>query len=157
VGLALKSSSLLHLEVSRARVSQYGLKTGAGAAWLVHVASSWKLHQIEAEDVQVDKMGCVRLCYPYFVILIILGPRDILVGQLLPREERGPLILWLGTRETSSHFRLLICAPGFVHYHKGFLVRVLSPTVFDFGSCCEPADGSMVGRLLFLCSWISFP
>jgi hypothetical protein len=40
VGHASRSSGLLCLEVSRARVSQSSLKIGVGAAWMVYVASS---------------------------------------------------------------------------------------------------------------------
>jgi hypothetical protein len=35
-----RSSGLLHLEASRARVFQCDLKTGGGAAWMMYVASS---------------------------------------------------------------------------------------------------------------------
>jgi hypothetical protein len=37
---ASKSSGLFRLKVSRVMVSQSGLKTGGGAVWMVHVASS---------------------------------------------------------------------------------------------------------------------
>jgi hypothetical protein len=40
VGHMLRSSGLLRLEVSQARVSQSSLKTGSGAVQMVHVASS---------------------------------------------------------------------------------------------------------------------
>jgi hypothetical protein len=67
------------MEVSLARVSQSSLKTGGGAARMVHVASSWRSHGDHVEDGQVDAMGCVRPYYPCFTIFFILGPRDILV------------------------------------------------------------------------------
>jgi hypothetical protein len=41
VGHALRSSGLLHLKAIWARISQSGLKTDGGMAWMVHVASSW--------------------------------------------------------------------------------------------------------------------
>jgi hypothetical protein len=44
VGHALRSSRLLCMEASRARVSQSSLKTGEGVTQMVHVASSWRLH-----------------------------------------------------------------------------------------------------------------
>jgi hypothetical protein len=44
VGHALRSSSLLCIEASRARVSQSSLKTGEGVTQMMHVASSWRLH-----------------------------------------------------------------------------------------------------------------
>jgi hypothetical protein len=36
------SSGLLRLEASRTKVSQSSLKTGGGAAWMMHAASSWR-------------------------------------------------------------------------------------------------------------------
>jgi hypothetical protein len=44
VGHTSRSSGLLHLEVSQARVSQSGLNTGGGAVRIVHVTSSQRLH-----------------------------------------------------------------------------------------------------------------
>jgi hypothetical protein len=67
-GHATRSSSLLHLEVSLTRVSQSSLKTGRGAAWMVHVASSWALRGDKVEDRRVDVTGCIRLFYPNFAI-----------------------------------------------------------------------------------------
>jgi hypothetical protein len=43
VGHASRSSGLLHVEASRAMVSQSDLKTGGGAVRMVHVASSRRL------------------------------------------------------------------------------------------------------------------
>jgi hypothetical protein len=60
-GLTLRSTSLLHLEVSRATVSQSSLKTSGGVTRMVHMASSWRSHGDEAEDGWVDAMGCIRL------------------------------------------------------------------------------------------------
>jgi hypothetical protein len=79
VGYVSRSSGLLRLEASQARVSQSGLKTCGGTARMVHVGSSWMLHGAEAKDRRVDAMGCVRPCYPYFVNFIVLGPKGILV------------------------------------------------------------------------------
>jgi hypothetical protein len=67
-----RSSGMLWLEVSRARVSQSGLKTGEAAAWVVHVAPSWRSCGSEAEDEQVDVTCCVGPYYPYFVVFIVL-------------------------------------------------------------------------------------
>jgi hypothetical protein len=50
VGHASRSSGLLCLKASRARVSQSSLKTGVGAAWMVYVASSWRSCGDEAKD-----------------------------------------------------------------------------------------------------------
>jgi hypothetical protein len=46
---------------------------------MVHMASSWRFHRVEAEDRRVDMMGCVGPFYPNFAIFIILCPRGILV------------------------------------------------------------------------------
>jgi hypothetical protein len=70
---------LLHVKASQARVSQSDLKTGGGAAWMVHVASSQRLHHVEAKDGWVNMMGCVRPFYSNFAIFYVLGPRGILV------------------------------------------------------------------------------
>jgi hypothetical protein len=63
VGHASGSSSLLHVEAYRARVFQSSLKTGGGAAWMVHLASSLRLHQVQAEDGRVDMMDYIRPFY----------------------------------------------------------------------------------------------
>jgi hypothetical protein len=42
VGHTSGFSGLLCVEASRARVSQFGLKTSGGVAWMVHVTSSWR-------------------------------------------------------------------------------------------------------------------
>jgi hypothetical protein len=59
VGHSLRSSGLLHLEVSQARVSQSSLKTGITAAWMMHVTSSRRSRGDEAEDGRVDAMSCI--------------------------------------------------------------------------------------------------
>jgi hypothetical protein len=56
---ATRSSGLLRLEASQDRVSQSGLKTSAGAAWMVHVASSRRSCGVQAEDGRVNAMGCI--------------------------------------------------------------------------------------------------
>jgi hypothetical protein len=45
-----RSSGLLRLKASQARVSQSGLKTSGGAAWMMHVVSSWRSRADETED-----------------------------------------------------------------------------------------------------------
>jgi hypothetical protein len=79
VGHALRSSGLLRVESSRARVSQFGLKTGGGAARMVHVASSRRSCAVELEDGWVDAIGCIRPYYAYFAVFIVLVPRGNLV------------------------------------------------------------------------------
>jgi hypothetical protein len=53
----LRSSGLLHLEASRARVSQSSLKTSRGMVQMVHVVSLRRSHGDEAEDGRVDVTG----------------------------------------------------------------------------------------------------
>jgi hypothetical protein len=57
VGHASRSSSLLHVEASRARVFQSSFKTGGGVTRMMHVASSHRLHRVEAKDRRVDATG----------------------------------------------------------------------------------------------------
>jgi hypothetical protein len=83
VGHTSRSSSLLRQKASRARVFQSSLKTGGGVAWMVHMASSRRLHQVEAKDGQVDSMGCIVPFYPNFVIFYVLGHRGILFFSIL--------------------------------------------------------------------------
>jgi hypothetical protein len=79
VGHALRSSGLLDLEASWARLSQSGLETGGGAAQMVHMASSRRLHRVGAEDGQVDATGCIGPFYPNFVVFFVLDPRGIVI------------------------------------------------------------------------------
>jgi hypothetical protein len=76
---ASRSSGLLHLKASQARVFQSGLNTGGGTAWMVHVASSRRSHGVEAKYGRVDAMSCSGLVYPNFTIFIVLGHMCILV------------------------------------------------------------------------------
>jgi hypothetical protein len=78
-GHVSRSSGLLRLEVSRARVSQSSLKTSGDASRMVHMALSWRSHRDEAEGGQVDAMSYIRLFYPNFVVFIVLGHKDNLV------------------------------------------------------------------------------
>jgi hypothetical protein len=59
-----RSSDLLCLEASRARVSQSSLKTVGGMVWMLHVASLWRSCGDEAKDGRVDAMGCIILSTP---------------------------------------------------------------------------------------------
>jgi hypothetical protein len=67
------------LEVSRVRVFQSDLKTGGGATQIVHMTSSRRSHEDKAKDGQVDETGCMRPCYAYFVVFIVLDSRIILL------------------------------------------------------------------------------
>jgi hypothetical protein len=63
MGHALRTSRLLHVEVSQARVFQFTLKISGGMAWMVYVTSSRRLHRGQVKDVRVDVMRCVGSCY----------------------------------------------------------------------------------------------
>jgi hypothetical protein len=79
VGHVSRSSGLLHLEASQARVSQSSLKTGGDAVWMVHVASSRRSRGEKAKEGRVDAMDCIRLFYPNFAVFILLGHKGSLV------------------------------------------------------------------------------
>jgi hypothetical protein len=78
-GHVLRSSSLLCLEGSSARVSQFASKPAEERQRVVHVASLRMSHEDEVEDGWVDATGCIRLFYRYLAIFVVLRPRDILV------------------------------------------------------------------------------
>jgi hypothetical protein len=79
MGHVSRLSGLLRLEGNRARVFQFASKLVEARRWVVHVATSRRSHEDEAEDGRVDVMGCIRFFYLNFVIFIVLGPRGILV------------------------------------------------------------------------------
>jgi hypothetical protein len=74
-----RSSDLLRLEASRARVSQSDLNTDGGVAQMAHVTLLWMLRWVKAEDGQVDMMGYIEHFYLNFIIFYILDPSDILI------------------------------------------------------------------------------
>jgi hypothetical protein len=67
------SGGLLHHEACRARVSSFASKLVEERRRMVHIASSWRSLEDEAEDGRVDAMGCIGLFYPNFTIFIVLG------------------------------------------------------------------------------------
>jgi hypothetical protein len=79
VGHASRSSSLLGVEASLARVSQSGLKTAEARLRVVHVTPSRRLRQRQAEAGRVDTIGCVGRCYPCFAVFLLLGLRGVVV------------------------------------------------------------------------------
>jgi hypothetical protein len=79
MGHVSRSSGLLHVEASLARVSQSGLKIGGGTMVGVHVAPSRRLRRRQAEDGWANATGDVGPCYPTFVVFNVLGPRGIVV------------------------------------------------------------------------------
>jgi hypothetical protein len=46
---------------------------------VVHIASSRRSREDQVEDGRVNAMGCIGLCYLYFVIFYILDTMGILV------------------------------------------------------------------------------
>jgi hypothetical protein len=62
VGHASRSSSLLHVEASRARVPQFASKLVEARWWVVHVAPSRRLRGDEVEDGWID--GLHRILLP---------------------------------------------------------------------------------------------
>jgi hypothetical protein len=79
VGHVSRSSGLLRVKVSRARVFKFASKLAEERQQVVHVASSWRLCKDEVKDRRVDATGCIRLFYPYFAVFVVLGLRGILV------------------------------------------------------------------------------
>jgi hypothetical protein len=79
VGHASRSSGLLRVKASRARILQYDLKIGGGATRMVHMISSWRLHRGQVKVGRVDVTGCIGPCYSCFVIFFVLCRRGNLV------------------------------------------------------------------------------
>jgi hypothetical protein len=79
VGHASRSSSLLHVEASLARVSQSGLKTAGGAMVGGARGTIAKVASRQVEDERVDATGYVGPYYPTFIIFNVLGPGGIVV------------------------------------------------------------------------------
>jgi hypothetical protein len=46
---------------------------------MVHLTPSRRLHRRQVEAGRVDATGCVRPCYPCFVVFLLLGPRGVVV------------------------------------------------------------------------------
>jgi hypothetical protein len=66
MGHASRSSVLLHMEASLARVSQSGLKTGGGATVVAYVAPSQMLHRGPVEDGLRWTLLPLLCCFPCF-------------------------------------------------------------------------------------------
>jgi hypothetical protein len=77
MGHASRSSDLLRLEASRARVFQFASKLLEERRCVVHVASSRRSREDKAEDERVDAID--GLFYLNFTVFIVLGHRGILV------------------------------------------------------------------------------
>jgi hypothetical protein len=83
MGHVSRSSGLHRLETSLIRVSQSSLKTSRGMEQMVHMTSSWRPCEDEADDRRVDVMGCIGVFYPNFAVFIVLGHKDSLVISFL--------------------------------------------------------------------------
>jgi hypothetical protein len=79
MGPVSRSSDLLCVKASLARVSQSGLKTGGARRRVLHVAPSRRLRRSQVEDGRVDAMGCVRPCYTCCAVFTLLGTMGIVV------------------------------------------------------------------------------
>jgi hypothetical protein len=71
-----RSSGLLRLKVSWARVSQSSLKTGGGAVRMMYVVSSWMSCEDKTEDGRID---ATDESSPNFIIFTILDSGGISV------------------------------------------------------------------------------
>jgi hypothetical protein len=91
---ASRSSGLLRLEASQARVSQSSLKTSGGVVQMVHVASSQRSRGDEAKDGWIDVMGCIGPFYPNFVIFIVLDHKGSLVISFPTNRTQGLIERW---------------------------------------------------------------
>jgi hypothetical protein len=74
-GQASRSSGLLHVKVSRARIFQFASKLVEAQRQVVHVAPSRRLRRDQVEDGWVNAMGCIGPCSPCFVVFFVLCPR----------------------------------------------------------------------------------
>jgi hypothetical protein len=72
---ASRSSGLLHVEASLARVFESGLRTVRAVTMVVNVAPSQTLRWRQVEDGWVDAMSYVGPCYPTFAVFNVLGLR----------------------------------------------------------------------------------
>jgi hypothetical protein len=121
VGHVSRSSSLLHLDASSARVSQSSLKTGGGTERMMNVASSQRSRGDEVEDRLVDVMGCIRLFYSNFAIFIVLGYKGgLVISSPINRTPKG---WWRGNHSAISlpppSHRCFLRGVGVVHGVRG--------------------------------------
>jgi hypothetical protein len=83
MGYVSRSSDLLCLEASRARVSQFCLKLAEERRLVVHAASLRRSRGSEAKDNRFDGIGCgvvkVGSNYPSLDAIFLLTHRGILV------------------------------------------------------------------------------
>jgi hypothetical protein len=79
VGHTSRSSDLLHLKANRGRIFQSGLKTNGGATAGGARGTIAEVRRDQVEDGQIDVIGCVGPCYPYFTIFYVLATRSIVV------------------------------------------------------------------------------
>jgi hypothetical protein len=95
-----RSSGLLRLEVSLARVSQSNLKTDGGAAQMVHAATLWRSRGDKVKDERVNATGCIKLFYPSIAIFVVLGHKvSLVISFPINRTPKG---WWRGLSIQSS-------------------------------------------------------
>jgi hypothetical protein len=76
VGHVSRSSGLLRVKASLARVSQSGLKTGGGAT---AGGARGTITEVAGGARGIDATGCVGPCYATFAVFNVLNPRGIVV------------------------------------------------------------------------------
>jgi hypothetical protein len=60
-------------------VPSLALRLAEALWWVVHVAPSWWLRRVQAEDGWIDATGCIGPFYLRIIIFYSLGPHSILV------------------------------------------------------------------------------
>jgi hypothetical protein len=71
-GHASRSNGLLHVKASRLGFPNLASRPAEGRRWVVHMTSLMRLCRVQSKDGRVDAMSCIRPCYTYFVIFIVL-------------------------------------------------------------------------------------
>jgi hypothetical protein len=79
VGHMLRSSGLLHVEASQARVFQSASRLAEARQRVMHVTPSQRLCRVQVEDGWINVTDCVGPCYPCFAIFFLLGHMNIVV------------------------------------------------------------------------------
>jgi hypothetical protein len=82
VGHVLRSSGLLHVKASWNTVSSLTSRLEEARWWVVHVAPSRRLRQVQVEDGRVDAMGCIGPFYLRIIVFYVLGSSGIVVFWL---------------------------------------------------------------------------
>jgi hypothetical protein len=101
---ASRSSGLLRVDVSQARVPQFTSRLAEERLRVVHVAPSRRFCRIQAEDGWVDAVGCIGPFYPRIIIFCIrpYGQFSLFLGPINSPEG------WRSLPLLYSHFVFLI-------------------------------------------------